>query len=123
MSAAPALRPLPPTSPRTVVVAEDPILTVETVNDGMLLDDANDALAKAIKEAVARKGKAKVTLTITVGPGGKDLPDAMKVTGAVSLSLPKIESAKIVLPTPDGKITTDLKSVRKVLRPISDGKF
>jgi hypothetical protein len=122
MSAAAAPRLLPPPA-SSVVVQEDALLTIETVNDGALLDDANDALAKAIKEAVKRKGKSKVTLVITVGPGGKDMPEAMKVTGSVTLALPKIESAKMVLPTPDGKITTDLKSIRKVLRPISGGQF
>lgn len=119
-AAAPTLRPLPPSA---VVVEEDSILTFEAVNDGALLDEANEALAKVIREAVKARAKGSVTLKVSIGPGGKDMPDAMKVTGSVSLSLPKVEAAKIMLPTPDGRITTDLKTVRKVLRRVSGNQF
>jgi len=120
---APALRSVPPVAHGTVLVEEDAVLTIETVSDGTLIDRANDALAQAIREAVKHKAKATVTLKVSIAPGGKDMEDAMKVTSSVSLALPKIESAKIHLPTPDGRITTDLKSVRKVLRRIAGGSF
>ena len=128
------LPPLPDVLPPEVT--EDGTLVIEAIDDGQFLERANAAWLVAMREAIRREGKASVTLSLIVTPTeievenetaeedeDPEMQRAFKVATKVRMNLPDVKCDTVLVPDSEGRIRTDVRVVRHVLRPIGPGRF
>lgn len=100
------------------------VLSIQTVEQGSFLSRANAAFQQAMQEAIKANGKAQVGLTLIIEPDTKsEEGDVFKVGTKVTIKLPEVKVAEVFKANPEGVITTDLRSIHKVLRPLGDDQY
>lgn len=124
-----------PSIPDTVPASLEPgVLLLDAVDDGTFMERANAAWLSVMREAIRTGGKASITMKVSIAPdkARDESPTAddpavaeqppFSVKTQIKVTLPDKKAEAIFIPAPEGVIRTDLRTIRKVLRP-ADGAF
>lgn len=116
---------LPPRLVPEAVPVGQSFLSLDTLEEGTFLDRAESAWRHLLQEVVRRNAKGSVTLKVTLEPSREEGHEGhFDAKTSIKIGLPEVKDVRVYAPSPAlGAIVTDLRVVRKVLRPLGAGRF